>query len=111
MKNKQVDPNELRRSQLKSEIGKSFDHLTSAEVDNLASGLKRSTTRMIEVINVRKKSAFIMDLFEDIEFSHVIFPSSILPLLERHDTFLATFGLRNNKWEIIYLSPPYDSFS
>ncbi len=47
-----------------------------------------------------------MDLFEDIEFSHIDFSTSILQLLERHHAFLATLGLRNNKWEIIYLSPP-----
>lgn len=100
----------VRKSQLKSEIEKSFGHMTTDEVDRLASGLKSSTTRMIEVITVRKKSALIMDLLKDIEYSPVIFPPSILPLLVRHDAFLATFGLRNDKWEIIYLSPPYETF-
>ena len=109
MKIKQIVSKEHRKSQLKNEIEKLFDQITTGEVDRLASGLKNSTTRMIEVITVRKKSALIMDLFEDIEFSHVIFPPSILPLLARHDKFLATLGLRNDKWEIIYLSPPYDT--
>jgi hypothetical protein len=97
-----------RRSQLKREIEKLFDHLAPDEIDILASDYEKSQTRMIEVIHVRKKSVLIMDLFNDIEFSHVIFPTSILQLLERHDAFLATFGLRNNRWEIIYLSPPYN---
>ena len=100
-----------RRSLLKREIEKLYDHLAPDEVDILASDYERTETRMIEVLNVRKKSAFIVDLFEDLEFSHVIFPTSILQLLGRHDAFLATFGLRNNKWEIIYLSPPYNELS
>jgi hypothetical protein len=100
-----------RNSQLKREIEKSFDHLAPDEIDILASDYERSETRMIEVIKIRKKSVLIMDLKKDIEFSHVIFPTSILQLLERHDAFLATFGLRNKKWEIIYLSPPYNEFN
>jgi len=96
-----------RSSQLKCEIAKLFDHLAPDEIEIMASDYEKSETRIIEVIYVRKKSALVVDLSDDIEFSHVIFPTSILQLLERHDAFLATFGLRNNKWEIIYLSPPY----
>ena len=100
-----------RRTQLKLEIENLFDHLAPDEIDILASDYEKSVTRMIEVIQIRKKSALIMDLFEDIEYSHVVFPASILQLLERHDAFLATFGLRNKIWEIMYLSPPYNEFN
>lgn len=48
-----------------------------------------------------------MDLFETIEFTRVIFPKTILPLLRPHDVFLAKFGLNDKMWEIVYLTPPY----
>lgn len=54
---------------------------------------------MIEVIDIRTKSAMVMDLFEDIEFSPVVFPPAILLLLARHDVFLATLGFRQKKWD------------
>lgn len=96
---------------MKRAIEQEFDHLAPDEVDILAAEYERSETRMIEVIQVRKNGARIADLFEDLTFSNVIFPDSIIKLLDRNDTFLATFGLKNKKWTVIYLSPPYDEFT
>ncbi len=97
--------------QLTQEIETAFGHLAPDEVDKLASHFQNYQTRMIEVIRVRKNSALVMDLHEDIEFPHVAFPASIMNLLAKHDVFLAGFGQRNQKWEINYLSPPYNDFS
>ncbi len=99
-----------RRIQMKRAIEQEFDHLAPDEVDILAAEYEKSETRMIEVIEIRKNGALVADLFEDLTFSNVIFPDSIIKLLDRDDTFLATFGLKNKKWTIIYLSPPYDEF-
>lgn len=98
-----------RQAELKLEIMKAFDHLADDEIEILESNYERSTTRMIEVIDVKMKSAKVMDLNEDIEFTPVLFPTAILSLLVRHDVFYATLGLRHKKWEVIYLSPPYKS--
>ncbi len=108
MQNTINENNKIRISKLKKEISNFFEHLVPAEVEVLASHYKKHETRMIEVIQVRKKSEFIMDLFETIEFTHLIFPKTILPLLKPHDVFLATFGLNDKLWEIVYLTPPYN---
>lgn len=108
MQNKTDENNKIRIAQLKKETLKTYEHLAPDEVDILATHYKQSETRMIEVIQVRKKSAFVMDLYEPIEFTHVVFPQTILPLLKRRDVFLATLGLNEKMWEVIYLSPPYN---
>ncbi len=100
-----------RRMELKHEIENTFDHLANDEIEILAAEYDNSTTRMIEVIDIRTKSAMVMDLSEDIKFSPVAFPPAILSLLVRHDVFLATLGFRQKKWAVVYLSPPYETHS
>lgn len=95
-------------SQLKREIENSFGHLAEDEIAILASNYEESTTRAIAIVDVRVKSAKAMDLKKDIEFSHVIFPKNIMPLLDRNDIFFATIGLEKKKWHVLYMSPPYD---
>lgn len=100
-----------RRTELKHQIESTFDHLAIDEVEILAAEYDKSTTRMIEIKDISLKSAIVKDLFEDIEFSPVVFPPDIFPLLVRNDVFLATLGFRRKKWEIVFLSPPYETQS
>lgn len=108
MQNAINENSKIRILKLKKEISNFYQHLAPDEVGLLASDYQKYETRMIEVIQVRKKSVCIMDLLEFLEFTHVIFPKSILKLLKPHDVFLATFGLNDKLWEIVYLSPPYE---
>jgi hypothetical protein len=62
---------------------------------------------MIEIVYMKVRSCTVMDLFEDIEFKPVVFPTELMPLLRRRDTFLVTMGMHNNKWEVVYMSTSY----
>jgi hypothetical protein len=102
-----IDMDNERINRLSSLIEERFGYLAPDEVDILAGEFTESTTQMVEIIDVKPRSALLMDLFEDIEFKPVALPKEMLPYLRRHDTFLATLGYRDNKWEVVYMSPPY----
>ena len=96
-----------RISKLTSHIEDVFGDLAPDEVEILADSYANSTTTMVEIIEIRPRGSFLMDLMTDIEFRPVIFPKEILSLLRRRDVFLATMGHRDGRWHVLYLSPPY----
>jgi hypothetical protein len=96
-----------RMNQLDQSIDDLFAHLAPDEIDILAQNFVRSTTRMITVIKIGKRSSLVMDLMEDIEFDGVLFPEELNSLLRRHDVFLTTMGFRDDRWHVLYMSPLY----
>lgn len=102
-----IPVNQNRMNQLDQSIDDLFAHLAPDEVEILAQDFVRSTTRMITVIKIGTRGSLVMDLMEDLEFKGVLFPEKLHQLLLRNDVFLATLGLRDGRWHVLYLSPLY----
>ncbi len=100
---------ELRRRQiLKNEILKYFGQLSIYQVEKKETEFEKSDTRMIEIIQIHSQGITVMDILDDTELSPVIFPKNILSEIALHDVFMVTIGLRDARWEVIFMSPPYD---
>lgn len=98
-----------RFEELSELIKENYGEMGPVEIDRIAANYPRVITRMLEVTEVRPQATVLMDLFEELEFKPVIFPDNLRALLRAEDVFLATLGYEKGKWEIIHLSPPYES--
>ena len=101
------DQNEKRMSRLDVCVAALFGHLAPDEVDLLAQSYSRTTTTMLEIIELSPKGSLVVDLDEEIEFKPVELPKELMPLLRKHDVFLATIGFDGSRWTVLYMSPPY----
>jgi hypothetical protein len=70
-----------------------------------------TTTQCIEVeINDDEVEFICCDLPDTPRMSNIDLPDEMRELLRTDDFFMGTFGYKNGKWSIIWLSPPYETF-
>lgn len=100
---------EERINRLNAAIEMHFGDLDPDEVEILERDFEETTTRMIEVVEVRSRGTKMMDLYEEEEFKSVQLPREISGFLRRHDVFMVTLGLKDGGWQMLHMSPSYES--
>lgn len=98
---------DARIQKLNDSIFESYDCLAEDELRCLESECEVAFTEMIWIIQVNKTDVLVWDYIHDIDYPKVVFPHDIQLLLRPRDVFLATLGMRDGRWHVLFLSPRY----
>lgn len=107
---KKTEINDIHRlEKLTTAIEKHYEKEPLDFVERLAASYEITITEMFELTSSNKKGWQITHLFDDTVFEPVHFPKTFAKTLCRGDVFLLTMGLREGKWVVIFMSPPYET--
>ncbi len=100
---------ENRIAKLTAVIDQLYGKVGPDEVDKISLGYDWDVAKMVEVEKIKERTVNLKDIFDDTIYEPVVFPEGIISYLKRRDVFLTTLGHRNDKWHVLYLSPPYQT--
>lgn len=85
-------------------------NLSPAELDERASAYEESIMDMFEVSRIGGSLMELTHFFNDELYFPVTIPKQLMGAFEIGQVFLMTLGRSEHRWEIVYISPPYEEF-
>lgn len=105
MKQKNLKPN--KKENLAAAIDMLYLEKSSKEFKQINKKYRTTVMDMLQVTNVLSDAAELTHLFNVEVYEPVYFNNSLLMNLTIGDVFLMTLGLKDNGWDVVYISQPY----